>query len=197
MSNRRLAAPVVALSLVLFASAGSEADDQQAVPSIADGTVASIQYTLSDEKGVKIETSEGGQPISYSHGESNVVPGLKKALAGLHAGDERDVRVSPEDGFGKLDPNAIQEVPKDKIPAEALKVGALLRAHSPDGVTLPVRVREVKDQTAVIDFNHPLAGKTLVFHVKVLDVKKAEASPESAAGKAPAANAPAEAQPAK
>ncbi|MGH7822160.1 MAG: FKBP-type peptidyl-prolyl cis-trans isomerase, partial [Candidatus Binatia bacterium] len=167
MASFRLYTPFVAFVLVLSVSVQGGAGEKGGGVPIGEGTVASIQYTLSDDKGSKIETSEGSDPIRYTHGKSNVVPGLKKALVGLHAGEERDIRVPPEEGFGKVDPNAFQEVPKDKVPAEALKVGVMLRAHSPEGVALPVRVSEVKDQTAVIDFNHPLAGKTLLFHVKV------------------------------
>ena len=73
--------------------------------------------------------------------------------------------------FGEVNPAAFKEVPREKIPADALKVGTVLAARGPGGRTLPVRVSEVKDETVVLDMNHPLAGKTLVFDVKIMEVK--------------------------
>ena len=148
---------------------------------VASGMTVSLEYTLSDDKGAQIETNKGAEPLVYTQGEHQIIPGLEKALAGLHTGQEKDVTVSPEEGYGKIDEKAVLEIEKEKIPAEALKVGTMLRAHSPDGRAVPVRVKEIKDKTVVVDFNHPMAGKTLVFHVKVLDVKKAEAAAQKEA----------------
>lgn len=153
---------------------------------VAPGNQVSIEYTLTDEKGAEIQSNKGETPITYVVGKSEILPGLEKALSGMHAGDEKDVKLPPEEAYGPVRKEAIQEVPKDKIPPEALKVGTILRAQSPDGQTGMARVSEVKDKTVIVDLNHPLAGKTLAFHVKVLDVKKAEAKgpeakPEAAA----------------
>jgi FKBP-type peptidyl-prolyl cis-trans isomerase SlyD len=152
---------------------------------IGTGMTVSLEYTLKDDKGVQIETNRGSEPLVYTQGEHQIIPGLEKALDGLHTGQEKDVTVPPDQGYGKVDKEAFQEIPKDKVPAEALKVGTILKAHAPDGRTMPVRVSEVKDQTVVIDFNHPMAGKTLVFHVKVLDVKSGEGKPEAEPKPAP------------
>jgi FKBP-type peptidyl-prolyl cis-trans isomerase SlyD len=89
----------------------------------------------------------------------------------MHAGEEKNVVVSPGDGYGALDPAAVTEVPKELVPAEARVVGTELMARSPQGATRLVRVREVKAETVVIDLNHPLAGKTLHFDVKVVGVE--------------------------
>lgn len=149
---------------------------EAAAPEVADGTTVSLEYTLSDDKGGQIESNKGGEPLVYAHGKHQIIPGLEKALAGLHAGQEKKVTVPPEEAYGKVDEKAFVEIEKEKIPAEALQVGTILRAQSPDGQARPVRLSEIKEKTVVVDFNHPMAGKTLVFQVKVLDVKKAEAT---------------------
>jgi FKBP-type peptidyl-prolyl cis-trans isomerase SlyD len=79
--------------------------------------------------------------------------------------------VKPEEGYGLSDPKAVQEVRREKIPAEAQQVGATLMTKAPDGRTLPMRIQEIREKTVIVDFNHPLAGKTLNFDVKVTDVK--------------------------
>jgi len=160
----------------------------QATPTVASGYKVSLEYTLSDDKGEQIQTNKGEAPLVYTQGQHEILPGLEKALEGMHVGEEKDVKLPPEEAYGPVQKEAFQEVPKSSIPAEAHKVGTPLRAQSPDGKTLVARVSEVKDKTIVVDLNHPLAGKTLAFHVKVLDVTKAEEKPPApSAASAPSA----------
>jgi FKBP-type peptidyl-prolyl cis-trans isomerase SlyD len=142
---------------------------------VKDGSVVSLQYTLSNEDGKTIESNKGKAPLKYTHGNRQIVPGLEKELAGMKVGDEKRVTVSPEEGYGPVNPKGFQEFPKDKIPAEGLKVGAVLMAKGPQGQEVPVRVHEIKEKTVVLDLNHPMAGKTLVFDVKVLGIEPAAA----------------------
>jgi FKBP-type peptidyl-prolyl cis-trans isomerase SlyD len=146
----------------------------QPATEIRDGSVVTIEYTLTDSTGNLIESTSGKEPLTYIHGAGQIVPGLERELDGLKAGDERKVQVRPEDGYGLPDEKAFQELPKDKVPPEAHKVGAMLMTKSPDGRMIPIRVHKVNDATVVIDFNHPLAGKTLNFAIKVKDIKAAE-----------------------
>lgn len=150
----------------LFAQTSSGAET-----TIHEGSVVSFDYTLSDQDGKVLETSKGKQPMTYTHGKGQIIPGLERELSGLKAGDEKKVHVKPEDGYGPVNPQAFQEVPKEKIPPEALKVGAVLMAQGPQGQGIPVRVHEIKDVTVIMDFNHPMAGKTLSFDVKITDIK--------------------------
>ena len=118
-----------------------------------------------------LDSNKGRDPLTFTQGEHQIVPGLEKALEGMRPGDEKKVTVAPADGYGPIDPAAHTEVPKDAIPSDALTVGTQLVARSPTGETRVVRVKEVRDSTVVIDLNHPLAGKTLHFAVKVLGVE--------------------------
>lgn len=139
---------------------------------IATGSDVSFDYTLTDESGAVIDSSKGKQPMHYVHGQGQIIPGLEKELAGMAVGAEKKVTVKPEEGYGPVDPRAFREVPKDKLPADALKVGTMLMAQGPTG-QVPVRVHEIKEQTVIMDFNHPLAGKTLLFDIKVTEIKPA------------------------
>jgi len=112
--------------------------------------------------------------MHYIHGQGKIIPGLEKELAGMAVGGEKKVMIKPENAYGPIDPRAFQEVPKDKLPPDALKVGTVLTAHGPQGQDIPVRVHEIKENTVVIDFNHPLAGKTLLFDIKITEIKAAE-----------------------
>ena len=141
---------------------------------IREGSQVALEYTLSDEAGTVIESNKGKQPMSYIHGKSQIIPGLEKELSGMKVGEEKKILVKPEDGYGPVNPDAFQEVPKDKLPPEALKVGTMLMAQGPQGQGIPVRVHEIKDTTVIMDFNHPMAGKTLSFDVKVSEIKTPE-----------------------
>lgn len=141
---------------------------------IREGSQVALEYTLSDEAGTVIESNKGKQPMSYIHGKSQIIPGLEKELSGMKVGEEKKIQVKPEDGYGPINPDAFQEVPKDKLPPEALKVGTTLMAQGPRGQGIPVRVHEIKDTTVIMDFNHPMAGKTLSFDVKISEIKTPE-----------------------
>jgi len=138
---------------------------------VKDGATVSLEYTLTGVDGKIIESNKGKEPLRYVDGRSQIISGLEKALVGMKAGTEKKVTVKPEEAYGQVDPKAYQEFPKENVPADSLKAGATLFAKNANGEMFPVRVKEVKDKTVVIDMNHPLAGKTLVFDVKILDVQ--------------------------
>lgn len=142
--------------------------------SIQDGSIVSIEYTLTDDQGTVIDTNVGKEPLTFIHGAGQIVSGLERELQGLQAGDQKKVRVKPEDGYGMPSQQAFQEMPRESIPAEAQKPGVALMAKAPDGRAIPIRVHEVKEKTVVVDFNHPLAGKTLNFDVKIKDIQSAK-----------------------
>jgi FKBP-type peptidyl-prolyl cis-trans isomerase SlyD len=138
---------------------------------VENGSVVSIEYTLSDENGMVIESNKGKDPLTYTHGVGQIIPGLEKGLSGMQMEEEKNIRVESEEAYGPVNPQAYQEVPRADVPPEALKVGTMLVAKSQEGQSFPARISEIKEQTVVLDFNHPLAGKTLSFDVKILDVQ--------------------------
>ena len=143
---------------------------------VKDGSVVSLQYSLSEENGQLIESNKGKDPLKYTHGSKQIVPGLEKELTGMKVGGEKRVKVKPEDGYGLVNSKAFQEVSKEQIPANGMKVGATLAAKGPHGQEIPVRIHEIKEKTVVLDLNHPMAGKTLLFDIKILDIQPSAAS---------------------
>ena len=161
----------VSSALLFVVLVGSIARAADSLP-IADGNLVSLDVTVFDEGGKQVHSSKGNEPLVYTHGASEIFPVLEKAIGGLKVGDEKDVTLAPKDAFGEIDPTRTLEVPKDKVPADALKVGTMLGASGPGGQSMPVRVKEIKADTVVLDANHPLAGQKLRFHVKVAKVEK-------------------------
>lgn len=141
---------------------------------VQEGAIVSIEYTLTDDGGKVIDSNAGKEPLTYIQGAGQIVKGLEREMTGLKVGDQKKIDVKPEDGYGLPNAKAFQEVAREKIPAEAQKAGATLMTKAPDGRPIPLRVKEVKEKSVVVDFNHPLAGQTLHFDVKVKDIKAAE-----------------------
>jgi FKBP-type peptidyl-prolyl cis-trans isomerase SlyD len=141
---------------------------------IANGNVVGIDYSLHLGDGEVVDASEPGEPLTYLHGEGQIVPGLESALDGLDVGDRKQVVVAPADGYGDHDPRGLQEVPRSAFPPDFdAKVGMELTAEGPSGEPVPFTIREVRLETLLIDLNHPLAGKTLHFDVTVREVRTA------------------------
>jgi FKBP-type peptidyl-prolyl cis-trans isomerase SlyD len=138
---------------------------------IKNGSLVHFEYTVSDENGRIVQSNKGKDPVSYTHGQGEIIRGVEEALDGMEVNEEKSFRLPPEEAYGPVDPSGFKEVPKAAIPAAALRPGTPLGTRGPKGEEVVMHVREVKDETVVLDFNHPLAGKTLSFDVKVLDVE--------------------------
>jgi FKBP-type peptidyl-prolyl cis-trans isomerase 2 len=164
----------LAAALILLApmATAAQAPPAQTVvtPAIEKGSTVQLEYTLKDDAGAVLDTNKGQAPLTYTQGKEQILPKIERELAGLHTGDEKKVTVKPEDGYGPLDPSAQTEVPKEMLPSSALTVGTPLMARNAAGEGRPVRVKEIREQTVILDLNHPFAGKTLVFEVKVVGV---------------------------
>ena len=140
---------------------------------IANNTVVSIHYTLKNSDGKIIDQSIEGQPLTYLHGHRNIIPGLESALVEKSVGDALDVSVEPENAYGTVNPALIQEVPKEHFQGvETLEVGMRFQASTEEG-PVPVVVTKVAEDLVTVDGNHPLAGQTLNFSVKVVEIRKA------------------------
>ncbi len=140
-------------------------------PAIQKGSTVKLEYTLTDDKGEVLDSNKGKEPLTYIHGEGEIIVGLEKALEGLYPGDRKRVTVPPEEAYGPVKPDI--EVPTEKIPERARQVGYSLVVRNRNGTPFPVQVKAVKEKTIVLDANHPLAGKALTFEVKVISVEPA------------------------
>jgi FKBP-type peptidyl-prolyl cis-trans isomerase SlyD len=141
----------------------------------ANGMVVTMHYTLTDEAGTVLDSSDGREPLSYLHGHGNIIPGLEKALEGAGAGFKSSVTVSPEEGYGDRNPDAVFEAPKEHFPPDIdITPGARVYAEGPQG-PVSFTVVEQSESGVTLDANHPLAGQTLHFEVEVLDVREATA----------------------
>jgi FKBP-type peptidyl-prolyl cis-trans isomerase SlyD len=145
-----------------------------AVDTIRDGVVVSMSYVLKVD-GQEVGRADADDPLEYLHGAENIVPGLEAALEGKRVGDRVDVTVPPEDAYGDYDEEDIDEFDKDEIPgAENLETGMVVEVEDEDGYVYIGMVKEVKADTVLVDFNPPLAGKTLSFSVEVLKLREAD-----------------------
>jgi len=136
---------------------------------IKQGSKVKFDYTLTVE-GKVTDTSSGRGPLEYTHGAGHIIPGLEKELAGMKVGDKKTVTVQPEEGYGKVLEQAIRRVPKTAVAgADKLKVGDMVGASNA-GHTFRAIVKEITDTEVVLDFNHPLAGKELVFDVEIKEI---------------------------
>lgn len=143
------------------------------VDKIAEGVVVSMAYVLTVE-GEEVGRAGADEPLEYLHGAENIVPGLEAALDGKKVGDKVNVTVPPEDAYGYYDDEEIDEFDLEEIPgAENLEPGMVVEVEDEDGFIYVGSVMEITEDSVVVDFNPPLAGKTLTFDVEVLSLREA------------------------
>lgn len=165
---------LVAVLVLIAAPVGAEQAEKNAEASttmaIQDNMSVQLDYTLTVD-GQVMDSSEGHGPFQYVHGKGQIIPGLERQLVGLAIGDSREITVTPEEGYGPVDPAAVLEVPRAQMPSTVdPKVGQVLRGVDSNGKSFRATIREIHDGTVTLDLNHPLAGKTLLFKIKVLAI---------------------------
>jgi FKBP-type peptidyl-prolyl cis-trans isomerase SlyD len=143
---------------------------------IDDNLVVSMHYTLTDDDGNTIDSSEGAEPLSYLHGAGNIIPGLEQALVGKTQGDACKVDVEAAQAYGEIKPEMIQVVPREAFEGvESIEVDMAFEAQSPEGDVQRIVVRQVEGDQVTVDANHPLAGMDLHFDVQILTIRDATA----------------------
>jgi FKBP-type peptidyl-prolyl cis-trans isomerase SlyD len=136
--------------------------------------VVSIDYTLKDDNGNVLDSSQGSEPLSFIYGTGSIIPGLEKALEGKATGDEVSVTVEPEEGYGQYDDSLIIQVTKDKFQdPDNVQEGMQVQAQSQDGNVQILTVKSIDGEQVTLDANHPLAGQRLNFDVEVAEVREA------------------------
>ncbi len=134
------------------------------------GDSVRVHYTGTLDDGTKFDISAEREPIEITIGSGQFFPGLESALVGMAEGDTKKVTLGPENAYGAYDPQLIQNVGRDSIPAEIkLEIGTILEAKNENGDLTPVKVVEISDENVTLDTNHPLAGETLTFELTLVD----------------------------
>jgi FKBP-type peptidyl-prolyl cis-trans isomerase SlyD len=148
---------------------------------VATDKIVTFHYTLTDEEGEVIDSSEGDDPMMYLHGADNVVPGLERAMLGRSVGDRFDVTVAPADGYGERDERGVHRVHRGEFPREMpLQRGVRIEAQAQGSDhAIPAWIAGVEGDQVIVDFNHPLAGVTLRFAVEITAIR--DATPEELA----------------
>ena len=158
---------LILMAVLVISNSQIKAEDM----AIHKGSKVAFDYTLLVDDKVK-DTSEGRAPLEYTQGDGRLIPGLTRQMEGLKVGDERTIEVKPEEGYGTPDPNAFKEMPIRSLPSGIKpEVGMILQARDANGRIMPMTVAKINKETVLMDFNHPLAGKALIFKIKIVSVK--------------------------
>jgi FKBP-type peptidyl-prolyl cis-trans isomerase SlyD len=136
---------------------------------ISKNKVASIHYTLRDNQGTVIDSSEGREPLNYLHGAGNLILGMEEGLEGKSKGDKLKLKIEPSKGYGEKDDTLVQQVPRSAFGGQEVKTGMRFSTNQGGVVT----VTKVGLDSITVDGNHPLAGVELNFDVEVMDVRNA------------------------
>lgn len=145
---------------------------------VEDDLVVSLAYDLRDSEGELIDSAGEDDPLEFIQGFGQIISGLEEEMYGLAVGDERDLVIEPADGYGEYDEEATSLVPLSMFPqGMEIELGMPVELETDDdNETVDAYVVEVNEETVLLDFNHPLAGETLHFHVKVVGLREATAS---------------------
>ena len=144
--------------------------------SISDNQVVSIHYELRKvDNGEILDSNINAAPLSFIVGKGQIIPGLEEKIKDLKVGEKADIKVAAVDAYGVYDDNAVQTLPKEQFAGLELQVGMTLYGQGEHGETVQVIVKNFNDETVEIDFNHPLAGKDLLFAINIVEVRDATA----------------------
>lgn len=141
---------------------------------VAENNIVGIEYTLTDNEGEVLDTSEGRGPLAYVHGKGGIIPGLEEALAGKSVGDELKVVIPPEKGYGPRNNQLLNRVPKEAFGGKLeFELGLQFPVQDQNGQPRMVTIVHMEDEAIIIDANHPLAGVELTFDVKIVEIREA------------------------
>ena len=144
---------------------------ENAMSEVKSGDKVAIHYTGSLTDGSVFDSSEGREPLEFTVGSGQIIPGLDAALPGMKVGEKKRVTIAPADAYGDHNPEGVLDVPRSELPDEIpLEVGTRLEMRSPDGRAVPVTITRVTDDTVTMDANHMLAGKDLVFDFELVKI---------------------------
>ncbi|MEX0646408.1 MAG: peptidylprolyl isomerase [Balneolaceae bacterium] len=141
------------------------------MPKVKDGDTVKVHYTGTLEDGAVFDTSEEREPLEFTLGQGQLIPGFEKAVIGMDEGESTTVEIPSEEAYGETREDLVITVPKDQLPEDVEpQIGMQLQVNQPDGQPIPVRITEVGDAELTLDANHPLAGKDLKFKIELVEV---------------------------
>ncbi len=142
---------------------------------VKKGDKVKVEYEGRFEDGKVFDSSKHGEhshPLEFEVGSGQVIKGFDEAVVGMKKDEEKEVTIKPEDAYGVPRPDLVQKMPRDKVPeGQEIKAGMILGVELPNGAHAPVTVKEVTDKEVMIDLNHPMSGKTLIFKIKVVEIE--------------------------
>jgi FKBP-type peptidyl-prolyl cis-trans isomerase SlpA len=142
---------------------------------VTENSTVKVHYTGKLADGQVFDTSDGKDPIEFALGQGQLIPGFEKGLIDMKLNEKKTINMTKEEAYGEVNESLIQEVKKTELPQDMEpKVGMGLVSKSPDGQEINLMVVEVKEETIVIDGNHPLAGRDLIFDLEVIEIKETE-----------------------
>ena len=144
---------------------------------IGPGTIVTMHFKVTFKDGMVADASEEAEPMTFTMGDGSLISGLEMSIIGLKVGDKQSVEIDPLNAFGFSDPDNVHHMPRnefaDDLPVE---LGTIISFSTPSGDEIPGMIKEVKDDVVIVDFNHPLAGRDIIFDVDIVDIQPPESN---------------------
>ena len=139
---------------------------------VKEGNKITVEYTGRLEDGTVFDSSEKhGEPLQFTVGEGKIIKGFDQAVVGMKVGEEKEVKIPPEEAYGEYNPELVKDLPQNVFPEDQeVKAGMIFMMSLPDGRQVPVKISKVENDQVTVDLNPPLAGKTLVFTIKIVSI---------------------------
>ena len=167
----RLFAVLIVVTLMAGSAFAQDVSQEREGHVVMTGSQIAMDYTLSLLDGQPLDRSEPGKPVTFQQGEKTVIVGLNEAVLGMKLGERKRIVLPPAKAYGEKDPEALRPIPLSELPEGARVAGATLGSEDAKGRPMLMRVDRVEGDNAIVDFNQPLAGKTLVFEIQIVAIQ--------------------------
>jgi len=155
---------VLVVALVIYSDEGSEMV-------VKKGDKIKVHYTGTLDDGRVFDSSDGREPLEFVAGVGQMIKGFDAAVIGMKEGEEKEISIKPEDAYGAFNPDLIKTVPRDQLPPDQEPlVGMILVVSTAEGAQIPAKITEIDENTIKVNLNHELAGKTLIFDIKIVEI---------------------------
>lgn len=137
---------------------------------VKKGDKIKVDYTGKLEDGTVFDSSEGKAPLEFTVGSGQIIKGFDEGVVGMNKGDEKEIKIGAKDAYGEMNPQLMRKIPRASLPPDREpKVNMMLIMSTGNGQQIPAKISAVDDKEVTLDLNHPLAGKTLIFKVKIVE----------------------------